>query len=70
MPEKTRKRCTGFSYIGPKLYNLIPKGIKEAKTAEDFKDRLKGYGRTSTNQTLTSIKIDKERFVYIYIIAV
>ena len=28
-------------YIGLKLYNMIPKGIKEAKTADDFKDRLK-----------------------------
>ena len=43
VPEKPRKRCTGFSYIGPKLYNVIPKGIKEAKTADDFKDQLKGW---------------------------
>ena len=43
VPENPRKRCTGFSYIGPKLYNMIPKGIKEAKTADDFKDRLKGW---------------------------
>ena len=41
--EKPRKRCTGFSYIGPKLYNMIPKRIKEAKTADEFKDRLKGW---------------------------
>ena len=33
----------GFSYIGPKLYNMIPNGIKETKTADDFKDRLKGW---------------------------
>ena len=43
VPEKPRKRCTGFSYIGPKLYNMIPKGIKEATTADDFKDLLKGW---------------------------
>ena len=43
VPEKPRKRCTGFSYIGPKLYNMIPKKIKEAKTADEFKDRLKGW---------------------------
>ena len=42
VPKKPQKRCTGFSYIGPKLYNMIPKGIKEAKTVDDFKDRLKG----------------------------
>ena len=43
VPEKPLKRCTGFSYIGPKLYNMIPKRIKEAKTADEFKDRLKGW---------------------------
>ena len=43
VPENPRKRCTGFSYIGPKLYNMIPKKIKEAKTADEFKDRLKGW---------------------------
>ena len=35
--ETPRKRCTGFSYFGPKLYNVIPKDIKEAKTTDDFK---------------------------------
>ena len=35
--------CPKNSYIGPKLYNMIPKGIKEATTADDFKDRLKGW---------------------------
>ena len=43
VPEKPRKRCRGFSYIGPKLYNVIPNDIKEAKTADDFKDQLKGW---------------------------
>ena len=43
VPKKPRKRCTGFSYIGPKLYNMIPKKIKEVKTADEFKDRLKGW---------------------------
>ena len=41
VPEKPRKRCTGFSYIGPKLYNMIPKKIKEAKTADEFKEGLR-----------------------------
>ena len=41
--EIARKRCTGFSYIGPKLYNMIPKNIKEAKTTDDFKTKLKGW---------------------------
>ena len=34
--------CTGFSYFGPKLYNMIPKDIKEEKTTDDFKTQLKG----------------------------
>ena len=34
VPEYPRKKCTGFSYIGPKLYNMIPKG-KEHKRSED-----------------------------------
>ena len=42
VPESPRKRCTGFSYIGPKLYNMIPKKIK-AKTKDDFKNKLKGW---------------------------
>ena len=43
VPGNPQKRCTGFSYTGPKLYNMIPKKIKEAKTANEFKDRLKGW---------------------------
>ena len=31
VPENLRKKCTGFSYIGPKLYNLIPKKIKKQR---------------------------------------
>ena len=43
VPEEPRKRCTGFSYIGPKIYNVIPKNIKEVKTTDDFKTKLKGW---------------------------
>ena len=43
VPENPRKKCTGFSYIGPKLYNMMPKDIKEAKTTDDFKPQLKGW---------------------------
>ena len=43
VPENPQKRCTGFSYFGPKLYNMIPKDIKEAKTTDDFKTQLKGW---------------------------
>ena len=43
VPKKLRIKCTGFSYLGPKLYNVIPKDIKEAKTTDDFKTQLKGW---------------------------
>ena len=33
----------GCQYIGPKLYNMIPKDIKEAKTTDDFKTQLKEW---------------------------
>ena len=43
VPENPRKKCTGFSYIGPKQHNMIPKDIKEGKTTDDFKNMLKGW---------------------------
>ena len=41
--QKPLKKCTGFSYFGPKLYNMVPKNIKDAKTIDDFKNRLKEW---------------------------
>ena len=41
VPAKPQKRCTGFSYIGPKLYNMVPENIKEAYTTNIFKYLLK-----------------------------
>jgi hypothetical protein len=38
VPENPRKKCIGFSYIGPKLYNMLPKNVKD-----DFKNKLKGW---------------------------
>lgn len=43
VPEKPRKKCRGFSYIGPKLYNMVPKNVKDAKTTDDFKNKLKEW---------------------------
>ena len=43
VPEKPKKNCTGFSYIGPKLYNMIPKNIKEAQSTNLFKTSLKKW---------------------------
>ena len=40
-PEKSVS--TAISYIEPKLYNMIAKDIKEAKTTDDFKTKLKEW---------------------------
>ena len=41
VPEKPRLKCIGFSYIGPKLFNMVPKNVKNAKTTDYFKNKLK-----------------------------
>ena len=43
VPEKPRLKCIGFSYIGPKLFNMLPKNVKDAKTTDDFKNKLKKW---------------------------
>ena len=43
VPETPRKKCKDFSYFGPKLYNMVPKYIKEAKKTDDFKIKLKEW---------------------------
>ena len=60
--------CTGFSYIGPKLYNMVPKNIKDAKTIDDFKNKLKGciWEKNPLIFQLV-IKIDKEKFIDFYL---
>ena len=35
--------CTGFSYLGPKLYNMLTTDIKNVKSIDDFKTKLKGW---------------------------
>ena len=41
VPEKSLKKCTGFAYCGPKLYNKLPSEIKESKNIESFKTLVK-----------------------------
>jgi hypothetical protein len=41
--EQLQKKMNKHKHIGPKLYNMIPKKIKEAKTTDDFKTQLKGW---------------------------
>ena len=43
VPKKARINCTGFSYLGPKLYNMLTTDIKSAKSIEDFKNKLMGW---------------------------
>ena len=49
-PEKPQTKCTGFTYLGSKAFNMLPKNIKEAQTKIFSKPCLKsGFGRTSTD---------------------
>ena len=43
VPEKSLKKCTGFTYCGPKLYNKLPSEIKESKDIETFKSLIKDW---------------------------
>ena len=43
VPEKPWLKCIGFSYIGPKLFNMLPKNVKDAKTTDEFKTKLKKW---------------------------
>ena len=43
VPEKGKKSCTGFSYLGPKLWNYLPGHIRKTTIREIFKDKLKDW---------------------------
>ena len=43
VPENPWLKCIGFSCIGPKLFNMVPKNVKDAKTTDDFKNKLKKW---------------------------
>ena len=38
VPEKPKAKCLGFSYFGPKLYNLLPKHIRETENPIELKN--------------------------------
>ena len=40
VPKEPRIQCTGFSYLGPKLYNVLTAKVKNAKSMDDFKSKL------------------------------
>ena len=43
VPKKPLVKCTGFSYLGPKLYNMLTTEVKSAKSIDDFKTKLMGW---------------------------
>ena len=43
VPEKPWLKYIGFSYIGPKLFNMLLKNVKDANTTDDFKNKLKKW---------------------------
>ena len=43
VPVKAKKKCTGFSYCGAKIYNLLPTNIKETENPENFKTMVKAW---------------------------
>ena len=40
VPEKMKKSCTGFSYIGPKMWNYLPGHIRKTTIRGIFKDKM------------------------------
>ena len=43
VPIKGKKSCQGFSYIGPKLWNYLPKEIRTTTKIDPFKSKLKEW---------------------------
>ena len=43
VPDKANKKCTGFSYCGAKLYNMLPVNIKETENPTNFKFMVKAW---------------------------
>ena len=43
VPEKPMTKCTGFSYCGSKLYNMLPSDIKESVNMNTFKSLTKKW---------------------------
>ena len=43
VPEKGKKSCNGFHYIGPKLWNSLPSHIRKTTIRDIFKEKLEDY---------------------------
>ena len=43
VPQKGKKSCNGFHYMGPKLWNFLPGHIRKTTIRDIFRDKLKDY---------------------------
>ena len=43
VPKKPAIKCTGFSYMGPKVWNHLPMEVRILKTDEAFKEAVKNW---------------------------
>ena len=43
LPEKGKKSCNGFHYMGPKLWNFLPAHIRKTTIKNIFKDKVKDF---------------------------
>ena len=43
VPQKGKKSCNGFHYIGPKLWNYLPDHIRKTTIKGIFKNKLKDF---------------------------
>ena len=41
--SKPAMKCTGFSYLGPKVWNHLPMEVRMLKTDEAFKEAVKDW---------------------------
>ena len=43
VPDKGRVKCTGFSYHGAKLFNMLPNEARKCTEPESFKSQVKTW---------------------------
>ena len=52
---ENRYGCRAFSHVAPKLWNLLPKSIREEKDTDSFKTKLKSFLLTRGDEYFTWI---------------
>ena len=43
VPEKPTSKCTGFTYCGAKLFNMLPCNVRETVNSNNFKALVKKW---------------------------